>query len=123
MGVAGQGDRAVARGQGIERQRDRERSGGQLCGRVAQIQAQRSQHLVVARAADVQPAAGRADRCGQPVFKRGLAVLLVERDAPFAACVLGADLLQGMADRLQVPERQQALRVQHLGMRDRGAMS
>ena len=120
VGVAGQRDRAVARRQSVERRRHRQRTVVQGLRRVAQVQAQRGEHLIVARAPGVQASAGRADSRRQQILDGRLAILLFERDAPFAARMLLADRLERLADRREIRGRQQPLLPQHLGVRDGG---
>ena len=82
---------------------------------VAQIQPQRREHLVVARAARVQAAAGRADARGQPRSRCAVwqsSSSSVMRHSPRG--MRGADAPQRIADRREVRRRQQPLRVQHL---------
>ncbi len=54
-------------------------------------QPQRGEHLIVARAAGMQSAAGGADARRQQILDRRLAILLVEGHVPLAACMLLAD--------------------------------
>ena len=69
---------------------------------VAQIEPQRRQHLVVARAAEVQPPATLTDARGEQVFERGLPVFLIERDMPLAALMRSSDLGQCFANQLEI---------------------
>ena len=64
---------------------------------------------------------GFADALGQAVFERCLAVLVLERDAPFAARVLVADRLSPRECASRSVRGQQLRAVQHLRVRDRGA--
>ena len=66
-------------------------------------------------------AAGRADARREVPLERGVTVLVRELDVPGAARVLGGERAQGRADRGEIVRRQQPLRVQHRGVRDRGA--
>ena len=88
--------------------------------RIAQVQPQRGEHLIVARAARVQASAGGADALRQPILDGGLAILLFERDAPLAARMLLADGCERVANGAMIRRRQKALLRQHVGMRDRG---
>ena len=69
----------------------------------------------------MQPAAGGADARGEQILDGGLAILLLERDAPLSLLVLLADCRQRLAYRRNVRRRQQALLAEHFRMRDGGA--
>ena len=68
----------------------------------------------------MRPPAG-ADALGQPALERRLAILIGQLDPPHAALVLLGQRREAVAYQRKVCGRQQPLRVQHLGMRDRGA--
>ena len=112
VGVAGQRDVAFARRQRVER------SGATLPrpprssrDRVAQIEPQRGEHLVVARAAEMHAAAGGADARGEPLLERGLAVFVGELDLPLPGGVLVRRWPSSPSRMaLQVRVRQQLLR-------------
>ena len=87
---------------------------------VAQIEAQRREHLVVARPARVQTPAGRAELLREPGLERGLAILELERDPPLAARMRRTDLAQRVAYCSAVRGGQNSAGVQRLGVRDRG---
>ena len=80
----------------------------QLVGGIAQVQPQRREHLIVARAAGMQAAAAGTDARGQQILDGGLAIFLLERNAPVAARVFLADGRQSLADRREILRRQQA---------------
>ena len=86
------------------------RGRGELGGRVQQVQAQRRQHLVVARAAEMHAAAGRADARGEALLERGLAVLVGELDLPLARGVFGGQRAQALANGGQVRIAEQLAR-------------
>ena len=65
--------------------------------------------------------AGRPDAFGQAALQCGLPILVAELYLPQAALVLLGQRREPIADQLQVRCRQQPLRVQHVGMCDRGA--
>ena len=121
VGVARERELALAVGERFERLRDGLRATGDVLGGVAQVEAQRREHLVVARAAKVHPPAGVADARRQPALERGLAVLIGELDPPSALGVRGGERFQPVLDGFEVGGAQQPLRVQHLRMRDAGA--
>ena len=98
--VAGQRDAGVPRREFVQRVDDRLGTGAQRLDDVAQVQPQRHEHLVVARAAEVDAPAERAELRRQQALERGLAVLVLERDAPLAARVRRADLLERGAQPL-----------------------
>ena len=102
MRIAGQGDVAFARRQLIERVSDTCHGFAQLIDRIAQIQTQRRQHLIVARAAEMHAAASRADARGEPLFERGLAIFVGELDFPRAGRMLRADRFEPVADGHEV---------------------
>src|SRR5215472_8074160 len=68
-----------------------ERAGAQLRDGITQVQPQRGEHLVVARASEVNAPTGGAAACGQVSLERGLTVLVGELDVPRATCVLGGE--------------------------------
>ena len=119
--VSRQHDRALAQGERVERIRDLDGAGVQGLRRVAQIQAQRRQHLVVARTAGMQTAAGGADARGQHIFDGGLTVFLVERDAPAALRVFLGDGLERAPDGAVIGRPQQPRIAQHVGVCQGGA--
>ena len=90
----------------VERLCDRHCTVVQRSRRIPQIQAQRREHLIIARAAGMQTAAGRADALGQTILDRGLAILLVERDAPLALRMFLADGRERVVDRPMIRRRQ-----------------
>src|SRR2546429_8822371 len=85
--VAGNHGTPLARGELIERGGDREYAGGERIQRLEQIQPQRREHLVVARAPEVNAPARRSDALGEAPLERRLAVLVGELDAPLPARV------------------------------------
>ncbi len=110
----------LARGECLESRRTAFRTGGELHRRLAQVEPQRRQHLIVARASEVDARAGRADARGEMSLERRLPVLVVELDPPQSAGVLVGECAEPGADRLEVGGADQALRAQHLRVRDRG---
>ena len=84
---------------------------------VAQPQAHVGGHLVVARAAGVQPLAGVADELGQP--RLDVQVHVLQRELPLerAGLDLGADLRHAALDGGEVVGADDALRGEHLGVR------
>jgi hypothetical protein len=84
-----------------------------------EVEAQGGEHLVVARAPEVDAAARLADALREPPLERGLGVFLLERDRPHPLGVLGGEAAQPGRDRLEVVARQQAAIGEHLGVRDR----
>ena len=86
---------------------------------VAQPQAHVGRDLVVARAAGVQPLAGVADELRQP--RLDVEVHVLERRAAIRSApgsISSRDLRQAALDRRQVGGADDALRGQHLGMRE-----
>ncbi len=68
-------------------------AGRELADRVPQVQAQRDQHLVVARAAEMHAAAGLADALREPPLERAVRVLVRELDLPLARRVRRGECL------------------------------
>ena len=118
--IARQRDRALALRQAVERLGDALGASRQVRHDVAQIEAQRREHLVVARPARVQTAAGRAQLLREPGLERGLAILELEGDPPLAARMRRTDLAQRVAYCSAVRGGQNSAGVQRLGVRDRG---
>src|SRR6267154_2278251 len=114
VGVARERRALLARRELLERIRNRERTADQRLDRFAQIQADGGEHLVVARAPEVNAGAGGTDALGQPPLECRLAVLIGELDAPLPARVLLRQSAEAGANRREVLVRQQALRLQHL---------
>jgi len=121
MRVAGQDGARFAFGERVERFRHLQRAGAEPRDGRAQIQPQGGKHLVVARASEVNALAECAEPCPQQTLECGLTVFIRKLDVPRAACMLGGESLEGATQRGQVLGRQQPLRVQHLGVGDRGA--
>ena len=121
MSVAGKFLIAVPRGQGVERLGHRERALGQRLRGIAQVEPQGGKHLIVSRSSGMQPAAGSAQACGEQILDGGLTILLLERNAPLALCVLLADGRQRRTYRLKIRRRQQFLFAKHFRMCNRGA--
>ena len=119
--VARQLDIALPVGERIERGGDGLGALRQFLGGIAQVEAQRGEHLVVARAAEMHAPARCPDERGQPALERGLAVLVLQCDPPLALGVGGGERLEPLLDGLAVGVGEQPLRVQHLRVRDRGA--
>ena len=119
VGVARQHRPAFARRERIERVGHRGRARAQLLDGVAQVEAQRREHLVVARAAEVHPPAGLANSRGKALLERGLPVFVGELDVPLAARVGCAEGEQAAFDRAVIGVGQELLCAQHRGMRDR----
>ena len=84
---------------------------------VAQPQAQVGRHLVVAAAAGVQLFSRVADQRGQPRFDVQVHVFECQLPVEAAGVDVGADLRQPAPDVGQVGRADDALRGQHLGMR------
>ena len=120
MRIARQRDRALALRQAVERLGDALGASRQVRHDVAQIESQRREHLVVARPARVQTAAGRAQLLREPGLERGLAILELEGDPPLAARMRRTDLAQRVAYCSAVRGGQNSAGVQRLGVRDRG---
>ena len=83
--VAGQRGARLAPGERLERLGGRKRPGAQLPDALAQVQPQGGEHLVVARAPEVNARAGRAEARGEAPLERAVAVLVAELDVPGAA--------------------------------------
>jgi hypothetical protein len=118
VGVARQRRCALALRQAIERANDGVRAGIELIDRIAQIQPQGGEHLIVARAAEMDTPAGRSDARSEPAFQCRLAILVGELDVPQSTCMLLAERREPIAYELQIASAQQPLPVQHVGMRD-----
>ncbi len=121
VGVAGQRRRRLARRQLVERGGDGARALGERGHLVAQVEAQRRQHLVVARAAEVEARARFADRRGEAALERGVDVLVAELDLPVAGGMGGGERGQPVANRRDQGCGQQPNLAEHLGMGDRSA--
>ncbi len=119
--VARQGDRSLLRGDALEPRDHGVGAGRELADRVAQVQAQGDQHLVVARAAEMHAATGRADALREPPFERAVHVLVRELDGPLARGVSGRERIEAGADRVAVGVAQQALLRKHARVGDRRA--
>ena len=96
-------------------------AGRELADRVAQVEAQRDEHLVVARAAEMHAPARFADPLGEPALERAVHVLVRELDRPLARGVLRGERLEAVADRRAVGGREQTLGLEHPRVRDRRA--
>src|SRR5438477_2117354 len=121
VGVARERGVLLARGELIERLGYLERAAGERRDGFAQVQADRGEHLVVARAPEVNARAGVADAPGQAPLECRLAVLVGGLDAPGTARVLLRQRGEARADGDEILVREQTLGVQHRGVRDRGA--
>ena len=121
MGVAGQHYATLAGGQPLERVGHRQRARLDRARGLEHVEPQGREHLIIARAAGMQAPAGGADPRRQTVLEGGLAILLIEGDAPAAGGMLGADGHERGLDGGQVCGAQQCAFVQHAGMGDRGA--
>ena len=88
---------------------------------VAQVQAHGREHLVVARAPEVDAAAGLADALGEAPLERRVTVLVGELDVPGAARMLLGERAERRRQLREVGVREQPLRVEHLRVRERGA--
>ena len=121
VGVTGELDGALARAHVVQRGSNRSDAGLELSDCILQVQAQRRQHLVVARTPEMHALAGFADTLDQHVLQRRLPVLVLELHAPLAARVRPADLAQALRDGRKVVGRDQSLQVEHFRVRDRCA--
>ncbi len=111
----------LSRGEPIQRIRHTQRCHVQFLDGIAQVQANRRQHLIIPRAAQVNAPTRRADPVREPLFEGGLTVLVYQLDPPLAAGVLLADRSESGADCGQVGIRQKLLSVEHLSVRNRTA--
>ncbi len=118
MRVAGKGDRALALREPVECGGDGLGAQGELRQCLAHVQAQGGEHLVIARAAQMNARAGRANALGQASFECGLAILVAELDAPLPARVRRRQRLESRTDRRAVGRAKQALRLKHLCVGD-----
>ena len=84
---------------------------GYLADGVAEIQAQRREHLVVARAAQMDAATGFTSARYQLRFESGLAIFLFQLHAPFASRVGGSGGVQRRGERVEIGGGQEADRV------------
>jgi hypothetical protein len=121
VGVTGELDGALARAQVVQRGNNRGDAGLELGHCIFQVQAQRREHLVVARSSEVHALAGFADALDQQILQSRLPVLVLELHAPLAARVRPADLAQALRDGGKIVGRDQALQVEHFRVRDRCA--
>jgi hypothetical protein len=119
--VAGQGDLALLDGERLERRGYRMRTVGEFLDRIAQVQAQRREHLIVARTAGMQARAGLAHLASEQGLECGLSVLELERHGPVAARMPGSDFLEPSGDGGEIRVVQETGVVQHPGVRDGGA--
>ena len=87
--------------------------------RIAYPQPHIERDLVVARTRGMQPSAGRSDQFGQPRFDIEMDVLEPGRELEPCALDLLANLQQPAPDGAAVLGRDDALRHQHIGMRQR----
>ncbi len=85
----------------------------------AQPQAQVGRHLVVARAAGMQPLAGVADEIGQPLLDIQMHVLEFELPVELATLDLVADLRQPTLDRCEIIRADDLRAGQHRGVCER----
>jgi hypothetical protein len=95
----------LARGEGLECGGHLERTGAQQRDRIAQVQPQGGEHLVIARTPEVDARPGSAAARGQVPLERGLTVLVGELDVPLAARVLGGERAERLAQRGEVARR------------------
>ena len=95
--------------------------GGQGGDGVPQVEAQGGEHLVVARAAEVEAGAGLADPLRQAGLEGGVDVLVVERDlqSPAACSRASSSSPARMAARSSAARSPASC--EHLGVGDRGA--
>jgi hypothetical protein len=121
VGVAGQRQRAFARGQRVQRFRDACGRRRQFLRHVQQIEPHGGEYLVVARTAEMHAATRRADARGQALLERSLSVFVGEFDLPLAGLVFRADGGEPVADGREVRVGEQSAGVQHGGVRERGA--
>ena len=119
--VAGDLERAFARSQIVQRLDDRPGALGQLVGDIAQIQPQRRQHLIVARATEMYALARFTDPCGQKRFQRRLTIFLFELHLPLTTRVLCGNLGEPATNRFEIFGAQETTRMQHFRMHDRRA--
>src|SRR4051812_23273465 len=101
-------------GQSIQRIGHLQRTACQVLNSITQIEPNRSQHLVIARAPQVYASAGSADPLGQAFFQRSLTILVFQADVPLAPGMLLAERSQPGSNLTQVLRRQQLLTVEHL---------
>ena len=121
MRVAGQGDGSLLRGDALERRDHGVGAGRELADRVPQVQPQRDQHLVVARATEMYATAGCTDTLHEPPLECAMRVLVGELDGPLTCCVSRCECLETGADRVAVGFAQQTLFPKHARVRDRRA--
>src|SRR5690606_36871087 len=85
--VAGKRGVAFTGGEGTERRGGIENARSERLDGISQIQAQRREHLIVARASEMHSLARFADPRREQRLERRLSVLVLWRHAPLAACV------------------------------------
>ena len=118
VGVTGQGDAALLHGDALERCHDAIRRLRERVDRVAQIETQRDEHLIVARPAEMDAAAGFADALREPALERAVHVLVGELDRPLAGRVRGRERFEARADRVAVGGAEELLLLEHTRVRD-----
>src|SRR5262249_50865701 len=118
--VSGKCGICLARGKPLQCVHDVSGATRQLVDDITQIEANCSQHLVIARTAEVDAPARRANSLGQAPFKRRLTVLVLERDMPVAAGMLLTQGEEAEPDDLEILSREQILRMEHFDMRNGG---
>ncbi len=111
----------MRRGDLAERGCDGSRPGGECANLLLHPEAQRREHLVVARAPEVNPPAGRSDALGEPSFERRMHIFVAGLDSPKSLRMFGSERLQCAIDRREIAFLQQSLRSQHRGVRARSA--
>src|SRR5882762_5763128 len=116
MRIAREHRSSLARSQPIQRIDNMRSPCPQLLDGITQVQSDRGQHLVVARAPKMNAAARSPDSFGQALFQRRLAIFIFQRDVPFAASVFLAEGGQAEADYVQIVGREEFLRMEHLDM-------
>ena len=120
MGVAGQRGRRLARAQRVERAGHLAGAGGEGGDGVPQVEAERGEDLVVARAPEMEAGPGLPRPSGEPGLEGGVDVLVREGDPPLPRRVLRGKRLQPLADGGEVRRGEQPHLVEHAGVGDRG---
>ena len=110
-----------ARDQLVERRGDARHACFELVDGILQIQPQRGEHLVVARAAEMHALAGLADARDQQILQRRLPVLVLELHVAIRRAHARRRSRSDLAIAARSCGGQQPLSVEHFRVRDRCA--
>src|SRR3569833_205410 len=106
VGIAGKHRVELAGRKPIESVSNTHGTSAELIDGVTEIESDRGEYLVIARAAQVHAPSGSSDPLGQSPFERGLAILVGELDMPQPPRVLISEHGQSVTDLLETANRQ-----------------